>query len=123
MTDNKTISRRTLVKTGLGAVAAPAALRVIPANAQSATIKIGHVSPKTGRAVSRAAAQPYLDKLFALPAFLIDEEAEARRGDIEAAFALTGYFLDRHVWMPRQIDPPATREPLLLILSGAPAHV
>ena len=48
MTDRKTISRRTLVKTGLGAIAVPAVLRVLPAEAQTATIKIGHVSPKTG---------------------------------------------------------------------------
>src|ERR1700756_1597243 len=45
---NSGISRRTLVKAGLGAVAAPAVLRVIPANAQSRVVKIGHVSPKTG---------------------------------------------------------------------------
>src|SRR3984957_19037915 len=42
------ISRRSLVKAGLGAVAAPAVLNVIPVNAQSRVIKIGHVSPKTG---------------------------------------------------------------------------
>jgi branched-chain amino acid transport system substrate-binding protein len=48
MTDIKTISRRTLVKTGIGAIAAPAVLRVLPAQAQSQVIKIGHVSPKTG---------------------------------------------------------------------------
>ena len=48
MTDSKTISRRTLVKTGIGALAAPAVLRVLPAQAQSQVIKIGHVSPKTG---------------------------------------------------------------------------
>jgi branched-chain amino acid transport system substrate-binding protein len=47
MTD-RTISRRTVVKAGLSAVAAPAVLRVLPAEAQSAVIKIGHVSPKTG---------------------------------------------------------------------------
>ena len=46
--DSKRISRRTLVKAGLGAAAAPAVLRVLPAEAQSAVIKIGHVSPKTG---------------------------------------------------------------------------
>ena len=46
--ETKRISRRTLVKAGLGAVAAPAVLRVLPAEAQSAVIKIGHVSPKTG---------------------------------------------------------------------------
>src|SRR5262245_42639835 len=48
MTDVKTISRRTLVKAGLGAISAPAVLRVLPAEAQSQVIKIGHVSPKTG---------------------------------------------------------------------------
>ena len=86
--------------------------------ATGATTDLTHVSPKTGRAVSRAAAQPYLDKLFALPPFLVDDEAEAQPGDVEAAFALTGYFLDRHVWMPRQIDPPATREPLIRLVAG-----
>ena len=41
-------SRRTLVKAGLGAIAAPGVLRAIPANAQSRVLKIGHVSPRTG---------------------------------------------------------------------------
>ena len=41
-------SRRTLVKAGLGAIAAPAVLRNIPAHAQSRVIKIGHVSPRSG---------------------------------------------------------------------------
>ena len=48
MSDRRTISRRTLVKSSLGAIAAPAVLRVLPAAAQSQVIKIGHVSPKTG---------------------------------------------------------------------------
>src|ERR1700737_3587926 len=42
------VSRRRVVGVGLGALAAPAVLRLIPANAQSRVIKIGHVSPKTG---------------------------------------------------------------------------
>src|SRR5215467_14530241 len=48
MTERQKFSRRTLVKAGLGAIAAPAVLRVLPAEAQSQVIKIGHVSPKTG---------------------------------------------------------------------------
>jgi branched-chain amino acid transport system substrate-binding protein len=47
LTEQKSISRRTLVKTGLGALAAPALVN-IPARAQSNIIKIGHVSPRTG---------------------------------------------------------------------------
>src|SRR5215831_13731130 len=42
------ITRRRVVAAGIGALAVPAVLRVIPANAQSRVIKIGHVSPRTG---------------------------------------------------------------------------
>ena len=42
------INRRALVAGGLGLVAAPAVLRAIPVNAQSKSIRIGHVSPRTG---------------------------------------------------------------------------
>jgi branched-chain amino acid transport system substrate-binding protein len=42
------ISRRAIVKVGLGAIAAPAVLRAIPVNAQSRVIKIGLVTPRTG---------------------------------------------------------------------------
>ena len=42
MNDRRMISRRTLVKSGLGAIAAPTVLRVLPAEAQSQVIKIGH---------------------------------------------------------------------------------
>jgi branched-chain amino acid transport system substrate-binding protein len=42
------ISRRTLVKAGIGAVAAPAILHMGTALAASDTIKVGYVSPKTG---------------------------------------------------------------------------
>jgi branched-chain amino acid transport system substrate-binding protein len=42
------IDRRNVITGGLGLVAAPAVLRVIPANAQSKAIKLGLVSPHTG---------------------------------------------------------------------------
>jgi branched-chain amino acid transport system substrate-binding protein len=55
-----TISRRTLVKTGIGAMAAPAVLRVLPAEAQSQVIKIGHVSPRTGPLAGFGEADPFI---------------------------------------------------------------
>ncbi|WP_421950595.1 DNA repair protein RecO [Pelagibacterium sp.] len=76
-----------------------------------------HVSPKTGRAVCAEAAAPYADRLFALPAFL-SGDGQPRPEDIKAAFALTGYFLDRHVWSARQIEQPSTREWLVRHLTG-----
>ena len=93
-------------------------LDLLSCAATGATTDLTHVSPKSGRAVSRAAAAPYLDKLFALPPFLLDGRAMPEAGDVRAAFDLTGYFLDRHVWAPRAIDPPATRDRLIEILTG-----
>jgi branched-chain amino acid transport system substrate-binding protein len=54
------ITRRSLVKAGLGAVAAPAVLRSIPAHAQSRVIKIGHVSPRTGPLAGFGEADPFI---------------------------------------------------------------
>jgi branched-chain amino acid transport system substrate-binding protein len=54
------ISRRRIIAAGLGAVAAPAVLRVLPANAQSRVIKIGHVSPRTGPIAAFGEADPFI---------------------------------------------------------------
>jgi DNA repair protein RecO (recombination protein O) len=85
--------------------------------ATGVTEELAYVSPKSGRAVSRGAAEPYLDRLLRLPAFLIDGTAP-RDGDIADALRLTGHFLDLHVWMARNIDPPAMREGLVRLLEG-----
>ena len=76
------------------------------------TTDLTHVSPKTGRAVSREPAKPYCDRLLVLPQFLISD-ADAGPGDIAHAFRLTGHFLAMHVWEPRQIDPPTSRDALV----------
>src|SRR3954463_12828408 len=56
-------NRRTLLQAGLGALAAPAILRVIPVNAQSRVIKIGHVSPRTGPIAPFGEADPFIDQV------------------------------------------------------------
>ena len=55
------------------------------------------VSPRSGRAVSRTAGGPWADKMLRLPAFLRDRDAKPIGHDIADGFALTGYFLTRHV--------------------------
>jgi branched-chain amino acid transport system substrate-binding protein len=57
---NRSLNRRTLIKTSLGALAAPAILNVIPVNAQSRVIKIGHVSPRTGPIAPFGEADPFI---------------------------------------------------------------
>lgn len=84
--------------------------------ATGATRDLTHVSPKSGRAVSRGAAEPYLSRLLRLPQFLISS-ADPTPEDVGNAFALTGHFLDMHVWLPRQLEPPAIRETFIELVS------
>jgi len=60
-----------------------------------------YVSPKSGRAVSREAGEPWADKLLRLPAFLRERDAAPAGRDLDDGFALTGFFLARHVLEPR----------------------
>jgi len=78
-----------------------------------------YVSPRSGRAVSRDAGQPYCNKLLRLPAFLLDDAAMASETDILAGLALTGHFLERDVLAPHGLAMPQARERLIALLSRA----
>ncbi len=65
--------------------------------ASGETDNLIYVSPRTGRAVSQAAGEPYRDKLFPLPSFLIGA-GEWEAADILQGLELTGHFLSRHVF-------------------------
>lgn len=54
------------------------------------------VSPRSGRAVSAAEAEPYSERLLPLPKF-VREGGAASWKDIDQGLALTGHFLSRHL--------------------------
>jgi DNA repair protein RecO (recombination protein O) len=87
--------------------------------ATGATSELVFVSPKSGRAVSRAAGAPYTTKLLRLPAFLREAETEPAAGDIDDAFALTGFFFERHVLEPRGLKLSAERAHFIAALTRA----
>ena len=76
-----------------------------------------YVSPRSGRAVSREAGQPYDAKLLKLPAFLRDDDAAYSDSDVLAGFTLTGYFLERDMLAPHGLAMPETRERLIGLLA------
>lgn len=76
--------------------------------ATGATTDLAYVSPKSARAVSAGAGEPWRDKLLVLPAFL-SGPAPVTQDDILAGFRLTGYFLSRHVFEPRGLAMPDAR--------------
>lgn len=82
---------------------------------------LAYVSPKSGRAVSRAAGEPWHDKMLALPGFLAGGPMRraADRVAVEQAFRLTGFFFDRHVYEPRGLAEPDARLGLLAALQKA----
>jgi DNA repair protein RecO (recombination protein O) len=76
------------------------------------TSELIYVSPKSGGAVSRAAGDPWRDRLLRLPPFLRqgeDRDQDSVKGrvnswsgqDLLDGFRLTGLFLFRHVLEPR----------------------
>lgn len=84
-----------------------------------------YVSPKTGRAVSASAGEPYRDRLLRLPPFLLPgRKTPLAPGDVESAFALTGHFLETRVFRPRDEQMPEARARLLALLKrlGAEGH-
>jgi DNA repair protein RecO (recombination protein O) len=82
---------------------------------------LSFVSPKSGRAVSAQAGEPYRDRLLRLPAFLIESEGRELplSEDIAAGFRLTGFFLARHAFEPRGLAMPDARERFLEIALAA----
>ena len=73
-----------------------------------------YVSPKSGRAVSRLAGEPYKDRLFTLPQFLKEGgRGSSTMGDIIQALNLTGSFLMTHVLEPKNEELPEARRRLV----------
>jgi len=79
--------------------------------ATGSTAELVYVSPKSGRAVSRAAGHPWHDRLLRLPAFLGEPTPEKApsAADLADAFAMTGFFLTRYVLEPRGLAMPEAR--------------
>lgn len=73
---------------------------------------LAYVSPRSGRAVSRAAGRAYHDRLLPLPAFLLDGGAGDQKAVIDG-LSLTGYFLERHVLAPQGRGVPPARSRLV----------
>ena len=79
--------------------------------------ELTYVSPKSGRAVSRLAGEPWRDRLLRLPAFLSDE-AHPSAEDLADGFDLTGFFLMRHVLEPRGLAFADARDGFVAAVLG-----
>ncbi len=90
--------------------------------ATGARDELVYVSPKSGRAVCAAAGAPYAGRLLALPAFVSGAApiAPVPPEVLAAGFALSGFFLERHLYGPRGLNHQGARAELLRKLGARP---
>lgn len=70
-----------------------------------------YVSPRSGSAVSASAGEPYRDKLLPLPSFLVEPMEEAVPvAQILDGLRMTGYFLDRNIFVHNRTGAPPARD-------------
>ncbi len=83
--------------------------------------QLAYVSPKSGRAVSMAAAEPYKKSLLILPEFLLHPGAAGSAEEVSQGLTLTGFFLDRNVYQHTAKGLPAARQRLAERLRAKPS--
>lgn len=81
---------------------------------------LAYISPKSGRAVSTAAAEPYKDKLLELPSFLKPGGGFPDDVEIHKGLKMTGHFLEHWVYAQHTKGVP---EPRLRFESRYAKHV
>jgi DNA repair protein RecO (recombination protein O) len=87
--------------------------------ATGARENLAYVSPRSGKAVSADAGEPFRDRLFRLPAFLRAGGA-APPADIIEGLKLAAFFLERHVYEPRGLRLPEQQDWIIRALAERP---
>jgi len=64
------------------------------------TIGLEYISPKTGRAISKAIGDPYESKLFKLPKIFQDFTSSYNKDEMLYALKITKYFLEKNITLP-----------------------
>lgn len=70
-----------------------------------------YVSPRSGRAVSAAAGEPYRDRLLPLPGFLVNKGGGGAM-EVGQGLRLTAFFLEKHIFHPQDRPIPLPRQRL-----------
>lgn len=78
---------------------------------------LAYVSPRTGRAVSRAGAGDWADRLFPLPPCLLTG-APAAPGEVAQGLAITGHFLAREIAPAERPLPEARARAVARLAAG-----
>ena len=80
---------------------------------------LAYVSPRSGKAVSEQAGEPFRERLFRLPPFLRGS-GEATPADVIDGLNLAAFFLARHVFEPRGMRLPEQQDWIIRALAERP---
>ncbi len=81
------------------------------------TKNLYYISPKTGAAVTKESGEPWADKLFVLPQFLLDFTLRPKNiQELIQTFDLTGHFLERYLQQNHSMLLPDLRNKLICFL-------
>ncbi len=81
-----------------------------------ATENLAYVSPKTGRAVCAEAGEPYKDRLYKFPQFILNRNYRPSPQEIRNLLDLTGFFLYKNFFAAHGLKFPECRDSLASIV-------
>ena len=81
--------------------------------ATGTTENLEYVSPRSGKAVCAEAGEPYKEKLFCYPHFIIDKNYTPQRYELANLLKMTGFFLNKNFFQIHSLKFPLNRASLL----------
>ena len=82
-------------------------------SATGTTENLRYVSPKTGKAVCAEAGEPYKDRLFSFPQFIVEQNYEPSPEEIRDLLKMTEFFLQKNFFQTHGLKLPPNRANLL----------
>ena len=68
-----------------------------------------YVSPKTGKAVCAAAGEPYKDRLYAFPQYIVDKNYHPQQREVLELLKMTEFFLNKNFFQLHGLKFPENR--------------
>lgn len=92
------------------------ALDLSECSATGTTENLKYVSPKTGKAVCAEAGEPYKNRLFSFPQFILDQNYAPTARELRDLLEMTAFFLNKNFFQTHGLKFPPNRANLLLNL-------
>ena len=82
-------------------------------SATGQTENLRYVSPKSGRAVCAEAGEPYKDRLFRFPRYIVDKNYRPEITEVADLLRMTEFFLNKNFFQTHNLKFPKNRANLL----------